>query len=730
MKKILTLAIALLLGASIAIAQEAVSTAPSPKPSPSPSGTTEVERVVVSGGAIESSETDKAQSVTILSEDNLKLQTQPTLGDTLETQPGVGGSGFAAGASRPVIRGQADNRIRVLNNGTEVFDVSNLSPDHAPSVSTLLSQSIEVVRGPATILYGSGAIGGVVNVTDNLIPVEQPPTTLSGEVDARFNSVDLERSGAMALTLSPFKHFVIHAEGSLLRTDDRSIPGFALDQRIRAELTPEQRHDDGFGGNPFGTVPNTMVETKDFGIGASYVWDKGYFGASYTRFLSYYGVPNDPETDEPGVPPARVHLNVRKDQYNVRSSVVDPLPWFSVANLKFVYTDYKHDELDNNKVGATFKTNGFDSRIELVHQPIGPFQGSIGSQVFYKELSVLGGEAFLQPTQALAAAGFLFEEVKLNPVRIQFGMRVESNSVSIDSSDPELTSLTSPSQKDQEFLPVSGAAGAIYDFAKDWQLALNLAYSQRAPTPEELFARGPHDATFQFIIGDPNLDVEINRSVDLSLRRTAGRVTGFISGFYTSYDGFIDFTPTGVFEEGLQVFIYTPKQATFYGGEGRVDFHLLPLEITRANEPSDSKSVKNVIMGGEETAQKNPNDLYLRLQADYVHAEDSSGEPLPRITPFRWGVSLNYESEHWTASIEGWLVDSQNRVAEFETTTPNYTFFNVSAGYKFQAWRTYNYLYVRATNLLDAEGRDHLSFLKEVFPLPGRGVVVGLRSTF
>jgi iron complex outermembrane receptor protein len=728
MKKILTIAIAAVFGASIAIAQEAVSTGASP--SPSPSGTTEVERVVVSGGAIESSETDKAQSVTILSEDNLKLHTQPTLGDTLATQPGVGGSGFAAGASRPVIRGQADNRIRVLNNGTEVFDVSNLSPDHAPSVSTLLSQSIEVVRGPATILYGSGAIGGVVNVTDNLIPVEQPPTTLSGEVDARFNSVDLERSGAMALTLSPFKHFVIHAEGSLLRTDDRSIPGFALDQRIRAELTPEQRHDDGFGGNPFGTVPNTMVETKDFGIGASYVWDKGYFGASYTRFLSYYGVPNDPETDEPGVPPARVHLNVRKDQYNVRSSVVDPLPWFSVANLKFVYTDYKHDELDNNKVGATFKTNGFDSRIELVHQPIGPFQGSIGSQVFYKELSVLGGEAFLQPTQALAAAGFLFEEVKLNPVRIQFGMRVESNSVSIDSSDPELTSLTSPSQKDQEFLPVSGAAGAIYDFAKDWQLALNLAYSQRAPTPEELFARGPHDATFQFIIGDPNLDVEINRSVDLSLRRTAGRVTGFISGFYTSYDGFIDFTPTGVFEEGLQVFIYTPKQATFYGGEGRVDFHLLPLEITRAIEPSDSKSVKNVIMGGEETAQKNPNDLYLRLQADYVHAEDSSGEPLPRITPFRWGVSLNYESEHWTASIEGWLVDSQNRVAEFETTTPNYTFFNVSAGYKFQAWRTYNYLYVRATNLLDAEGRDHLSFLKEVFPLPGRGVVVGLRSTF
>jgi iron complex outermembrane recepter protein len=729
MKKVLTAATMLFFWARIAIAQNPAPASASPTPSPSP-GVAEAERVVVSGGAIEQSETDKAQSVTILTEDNLKLQTAPTLGDTLSTQPGVGGSDFTAGASRPVIRGQADNRVRVLNNGTEVFDVSNLSPDHAPSVSTLLSQSIEVVRGPATILYGSGAIGGVVNVTDNLIPVEQPAERLSGEVDGRFGSVDLERSGAMALTLSPFQHFVIHAEGSILRTDDRSIPGFALDQRIRAELTPEQRHDNGFGGNPFGTVPNTFVKTKDFGIGASYVWDKGYIGASYSRFLSEYGVPDDPEVDEPGVPPERVHLNVRKDQYNVRSSIIEPLPWFSVANLKFVYTDYKHDEIDNNTVGATFKTNGVDSRIELVHQPIGPFEGSIGSQVFYKALSVLGGEAFLQPTENLAAAGFIFEEVKLAPVRLQFGARVEQDAVSIDSSDPELTSLTSPSQKNQDFLPVSGAAGAIYDFAKDWQLALNLTYSQRAPTPEELFARGPHDATFQFIIGDPNLDVEINRSVDLSLRRTAGRVTGFVSGFYTSYDGFIDFNPTGQFEDGLQVFVYTPKNATFYGGEGRVDFHLLPLELTRSSEPSDGKSVKNVIMGGQETTQKNPNDLYLRLQADYVHAEDSSGEPLPRITPFRYGISLNYESEHWLASIEGWRVDAQNSVAEFETPTPGYTFLNASVGYKFQWGRTYNYVFARGTNLLDAEGRDHLSFLKEVLPLPGRGVVVGLRTTF
>ena len=315
MKKVLTAVTALLFGASVAMPQEAVTPAPSPKPSPLPFGTAEAERVVVSGGAIEQSETDKAQPVTVLTENNLKLRTEPTLGDTLATQPGIGGSGFTAGSSRPVIRGQADNRVRVLNNGTEVFDVSNISPDHAPSVSTLLSQSIEVVRGPATILYGSGAIGGVVNVTDNLIPVEQPPTPIGGEVDGRFDSADLERSGAIALTLSPFQHFVIRAEGSLLRTDDRRIPGFALDERIRALLTPAQKANDGFGGDPFGIVPNTFIKTKDFGIGSSYVWDKGYIGASYNRFLSEYGVPDNPEVDDPTVPPERVHLKVRKDQY-------------------------------------------------------------------------------------------------------------------------------------------------------------------------------------------------------------------------------------------------------------------------------------------------------------------------------------------------------------------------------------------------------------------------------
>ena len=729
MKKFAAVSLALFAHVSFAAAQIAVA---SVSPSPAPAAA-ESARVVVTGGEIERSSTDTAQAITVLSQDKLKQLATTSLGDTLATQPGVAASGFSPGASRPIIRGLADNRVRVLNDGTEVFDVSNLSPDHAPSVSPLLSQSIELVRGPATILFGSGAIGGVVNVVDNRIPVELPPATFDGEFDARFASGALERSVAGEVDTALTKHFVLHLDGSFQRTDSRRIPGFALDDRIRAELPPEQRGDDEFGGDPHGEVPNTYVTTKDWGIGGSYVWDNGYIGASFNQFLSVYGIPDDPEVDEPGEAPPRVRLDVTKRQGNVRSSVVDPFPGFSTMNFKFVYTDYKHLEIDNEEIGSTFKTSGVDSRLELVHKPVGLFEGSVGGQFFYKELSILGEDAFLQPTTSIAGAAFIFEEVKLGDFTIQFGGRVEQDNVSIDSSDPTLTSLTSPNQKEPDFTPLSAAGGVIYHFAGDWELALNATFSERAPTAEELFARGGHDATFQFIVGDPNLDVETSRGVDVSLRKKAGIVTGSISGYYNSFSDFIDFAPTAVFEDGLRVFNYTPKEADFFGGEAQVDVHLLPLTVTRiADRSADNpKSAKDVITHNATSSEQNPHDLYLRLQSDCVHAEDAdTGEPLPRITPLRYSASLNYVSPTWDASIEGQRVSRQNRTAEFETSTPGYTFLNASISRHFRIGRTFLDAYLRGTNLTNEEARDHLSFLKEVLPLEGRSIIVGIRTTF
>ena len=734
MKRFAILAFALSSSAQFAAAQVAnPSSSPTPTPASTPGATSETARIVVTGGEIERSSADTAQTITVLSGDKLKEKAAVTLGDTLSDEPGVGGSGFTAGASRPVIRGLDNNRVRVLNNGTEVFDVSNLSPDHAPSVSTLLSQSVEVVRGPATVLFGSGAIGGVVNVVDNRIPVEAPPNRIAGEIDGRYGSVDTERSGAGAVDIAITPHLVFHVDGSVQHLDDRDIPGFALVPSIQATLTPAQLANNGFGGNPFGFVPNTFVKTEDFGVGASWIWTKGYIGASYSEFWSNYGVPDDPEVDDPAVPPQPVHLEVNKKQGNVRSSIVDPFPGISTMNFKFVYTDYEHLEIDGNEVGATFDTSGVDSRLEFVHKPVGIFQGSIGGQFFLKDLSILGEEAFLQPTRTIQEALFIFEETQFGPVTLQVGGRVEHDHLEINSDDPDLTSLTSPDQKNQGFTPLSAAIGVIYHFANDWELTMNGTVSQRAPTAEELFARGAHDATFQFIVGDPNLNVETSRGIDVSLRKKAGVVTGNITGFFNNFADYIDFTPTAGIEDGLQVFIYTPKSAQFFGGEAQVDFHLLPLAVTKVADATvdDPKSVKNVITGENTTSQVNPNDLYLRLQSDYVHAEDTdTGTPLPRITPLRYSASLNYEGEHWTANIEGRRVAAQNRVAEFETPTAGYTFLNASVGYKFRVGPTYNNVYLRGVNLTNEEGRDHLSFLKEVLPLPGRSIIVGLTTTF
>ena len=350
MKQFIYATCGLLISSGALHAQEAVAP-PAATASPTPARTAETDRVVVTAGAVEHTQTETVEPVAVLNQQELKRQAAATLGDTLRDQPGVASSGFSAGSSRPVIRGLADNRVRVLNNGTEVFDVSNLSPDHAPSVSPLLSSSIEVVRGPATILYGSGAIGGVVNVIDNRIPVEAPSTPFSGETAGRFNSVDLERSGAISLQLAPAKHIALHADASVFRTDDRGIPGFALDERIRAQLTPEQLAGRGFGENPEGEVPNTFVRTKEFGVGASYVWENGYIGASYSEFLSVYGIPADPVATLAGEEQSPVHLDVTKRQLNVRSSVVDPSHTIHNANFKLVYTDYEHQEIEGDDVG-------------------------------------------------------------------------------------------------------------------------------------------------------------------------------------------------------------------------------------------------------------------------------------------------------------------------------------------------------------------------------------------
>lgn len=727
------------------------------------------DRVVVTASPLDRSAFDLAQPVSQLNGLELKSRGATTLGEALDGEPGIGESGFTHGASRPIIRGQADNRVRVLNDGTDIFDVSNLSPDHEPSVEPLISQSIEVVRGPATILYGSSAIGGVVNVIDNRIPTAVPDQGYAGELVGRMGYVDFERSGAFSLDLAATKHLVFHFDGTRQFTDDLQVPDYALSDRLRKGLAPEQiARGDRFGGDPIHYVPDTYVQTKDFGVGVSYIWDKGYIGTSFSQFLSVYGVPDDPEVDDPTETPEETRLDITKRRWDIRASVVDPFPYFEVVNFKINATDYKHREIDGaSSIGSTFLTSGFDSRLEFVQKPIGILEGSVGLQVLFKDLAVGGDEAFLQPTRTVQPAGFIFEELKLiggktdrpspAPVsgkdskdaknmvaeqwdptlRLQVGGRIEYSYESIRSNDPDLTSLQPGDGKVNDFLPLSVSGGLVYEFVKDTAAALTLSYSERAPTAEELYARGIHDATFQYLIGDPNLGKEKQFGVDFSIRRRAGIVTGALSGFYERYTDFIDFTPEAGSVDGNRIFDYAPINADFYGGEALVDVHFLPQTLTRPAAPTDDKSVKSRITGQSDDVMFNPNDLYLEFKADYVHAEDrDSGAALPRITPLRVGLGLGYTSEKMSLKIEGVRVNHQYKTAQYETSTPGYNLLNVSASYRLPLQLGHGIspvtseIFVRGTNLTNEEARNHDSFLKDVLPLPGRNVLGGVRLTF
>lgn len=694
--------------------------------------TTQLDEVVVTASPLQRGAFDLAQPVSVLSGNSLQLKLQPTLGDTLNGEPGIAASHFTNGASRPIIRGLSDNRVLILQNGLDIFDVSNLSPDHTPSVEPLLSRRIDVVRGPATILYGSSAIGGVVNVIDNRIPTRALSKMVDLELDARYYSADTEFAGAFSVDLMPVNHLVLHVDGSLLTTGNVRIPGYALTPAIQSTLSPEQKAlGNQFGGNPKYWVPNTRVNTKDLGLGGSYVWDKGFVGVSFSQYASYYGVPDDPLVDDPTVAPLPVHLSVLKQRYDFHAGMTEPFSYVKSADFKFTYNNYRHYELDGTTIGSTFLTNGFDSRLELVHESFGPVQGSVGAQLSWHHLSVLGEQAFLQPTNVWQTGLFAFEEVKLaSAVRLQLGCRVELNDTSINTSDPLLTSLTSSSQQEQFFVPISVAAGAIYDFAKDCNAAFTLRYSERAPTPEELYARGPHDATFQYLIGNPNIGLERVLGLDLAVRKKTGIVTGSLSGFYNYFFNYIESTPTGQFIDGLQVFPYEPKQANFFGGEGVVDVHLLPRNITRPVAPSD-KSVKSFITGEGDGETPNPNDLFLEAKADYVYAQNlTDSTALPYMPPFRFTFALVYQGEKLGARIELMHAVDQNRVPAFETSTPGYTFLNASADYTFPIGPTTYNVYVRCTNLLNQTARESTSYLKDVLPLPGAGVMVGVKMTF
>lgn len=680
----------------------------------------QMDEVVISSTPLGRTLFQQAQPVSVLEGKELQQALQTSLGDTLSHLPGVSSTGFAPGSSRPVIRGMGEDRIRILNNGVNLLDVSNVSPDHAVTVDPLLMEKVEVVRGPAAMLYGPNGVGGVVNVLDGRIPEEKVEPgagglPLRGKMDSRYGRDLWSGAGQLDLGLGPV---VIHGDGFRRESDDLRIPGDARSARLQ-KLSPLEDGEKEASGR----LPNSFTESEGGAMGASYLWDKGFFGASYSFLNSNYGT----------VAEEAVTIDLEQERWDGRGAFYEPFGRVKELNYSFGYSDYAHTEFEGPEAGTVFLIEGYDGRLELQHEPLGPFEGALGYQTNHSDFSALGAEAFLPPVETDTHAVFLFEEIVSGDLRWQFGLRYDHTAVQ------SRTFGGFGPGRDLGFDALSGSAGAVWTLPQDYSMAINAAFTQRAPTYVELLADGPHLATGAYEVGDAGLDLEQSIGLDLALRKSSGSVTGSVSAFYNRFHDYIGLFPTGedfLFgEDGaieeLLVYAYGAVDADFMGGEVETTFHLLaPVETmapVSGKQPAGKSPTARAVSPSPAAGPR----LDLELKADYVYTRlRGEGGSLPRIPPFRTSAAVVLGYDRFTARLEGQYSASQTRTADFEL--PSDSFFLLNAGLSCQVMDGPVTLevFVRGTNLLDAEARRHTSFLKDIAPMEGRGVLVGLQASF
>lgn len=640
------------------------------------------EEIVVTASADSRRESEVYQPVNVLGEEELAARIQPTLGETLAQEPGVTSTFFGAGSSRPVIRGLGADRVRVLEEGVGTGDVSNVSPDHAVSVDPASAEGIEIVRGPATLLYGSNAVGGVVNVISGRVPSRTLTDPLTGTVDLRYGGAAEEKTTTISLDGGVAK-FAWHADLTLRDTNDYAIPG-------PADPFDDPDHFDG-------VLENSSTASRTATAGGSWITDRGFIGVAVTEFTTNYGVPGHEHHGEDGEEEeeeehAGVRIDLAQRRYDVRGELAE-LGFFNGARLRLGITDYEHQELEGDVVGTDFSSDGFEGRLEARHRPLGPLNGTWGVQVTSSDFAAAGEEAYIPANQSFANAVFAYEEISFTHFDLQFGARYEHQEVSVEPQE----------LRDRHFEGLSGSVGGIWKPADGYIVAVSLARAVRLPTATELYARGPHAATGQFEIGNPSLDSETSLGLDLSFRRTVGRFRGELNLFNNSFEGYIYESPAGAEEDGLPVFMFVQRDARFRGAEVATHTHLL---------------------------SRGESHLELDLSADYVRASLEGGGNLPRIPPMRAAAGLQLHGGPFNARVELRHTFDQEDVAAFESPTDGYTFLNAHVGYRFLFGQTVHDVMLRATNLTDELARPHTSPLKDRAPLPGRDVSVSYRVLF
>ena len=679
---------------------------------------------------------ESATPVSVLSGETLRRQQAATLGDTLEKLPGVQSNFHGNVASTPIIRGLSGPRVLITQNGLDVSDVSRVGPDHAVASEASTAKQIEVLRGPATLFFGSGAIGGVVNVVDQRVPTS---TETRGEFVLETQTVNDQKLGTFNVTTG-VDNIAFYADGFYRDSNDYETP-----------VAPDIDDPDGAH-----VVENSNEESNGFTLGTSYLFDQGYVGVAVERFEREYGVPGHSHGGD-----TSVFADLEQTKYQLLGEYNFTNDFLQSVHFRAGYTDYEHAEVEGGLVGTTFSNETEELRVELLHKPMAGWRGGISLHYKGSDVFAQGEEAFTPPSEMEMFAVALMEERHFGDFLVQLGARAES--VTLDASSvllPELDAHEHDDEHDhdehahdehehegsefirqfavdQEFTPISLSAGVVYTINESYNVGVSLSRSERAPSASELLSFGPHIGTRtyeigalfdlseegEFVLSQTAIDLETANNIDLTFRKTQGDVGFVFNAFYNQVDNYYFQEETGLFAES--------GHDHDHGEEGHGE------EEHSEDEHSDELpvylfgSADAVLHGFElQVAWQTTDNLKLDFFADYVKARLKDGGALPRTSPMRVGSHVAYTLDNIRADLDITYFAKQDDISTFETETDGYTLVDASITYDIPLGDIDLSVYLSGENLTDEEARVHTSFLKDIAPRPGRNFAFGVRGYF
>ena len=658
---------------------------------------TTLDTIRIKAHPLEQTSKDFAVADTVVDQKRL-AQGAVTIGEALSGETGISSNQFGAGSSRPVIRGQDGPRIKILQNSSENIDVSTLSPDHAVTVDPALAKQVEVIRGPSTLLFGAGTVGGLVNVTDSKLPTALPEKGYEANVGLRYNTGSDEKLATAGVTLGLGDQVALRVEGLKREANDYIAPDYVH------EGEKERR------------VDNTFAKGQTVNFGLSWIYDRGFTGISYSNRQDQYGLPGhsheyeschlhglslhcgEHDHDEDGhdhddhdhdhAHEAGPWIDLKSERYDVRTELDDPFAGFKKLRAQASYTDYQHDEIEEDTIATRFKNKGYDGRLELVHNPLGAWEGVIGTQYGQQKLELTGEEAFLAPNTTKKWSVFALEHAQLNDVHVELAARADQQKIDIDDS----------SKKDFDGSAFSVSGAANWEFAPNYKLSLVTSHQERLPLAQELYADGGHFATNTYELGNDQLSKEKSNNVELGFHYDDNTFDYHVHVYHNWFDDYI-YAQTLDRYKDFRLVQYAQDKAKFYGAEAEAGYQISPI-------------------------------YKLSVFGDYVRGKIDN-DNAPRVPAGRLGTKLNADfDDHWSGSAEYYHVFQQDKIAAYETDSQSYNMLNLGVAYSGNYSNVSDYrVFLNANNLLDDQVYQHASFLSTI-PQVGRNFSVGVNFNF